>query len=182
MLLFLFYLWVTKQHISSSCCCFLQVMVDFFARVFCMRNQLFDIRQDREPSQVQSYVKNNKEKKHSEFKYDRVGCFEMQAEETWRNRANGGYHNPSGENESPLPTALATLEAEVKEIRRYLRQITDKQTDREYKQYLAREWQIVALVLDRLFFFVYLLAIFASGFTIFETTMVQTPPEDNPDP
>ncbi|XP_041364592.1 neuronal acetylcholine receptor subunit alpha-10-like isoform X2 [Gigantopelta aegis] len=157
---------------------FRKVMVDFFARVFCMRNQLFDLRQEREPSQVQSYVKNNKEKKHSEFKYDRVGCFEMQAEETWRNRANGTYHNPGADNETPVPTTFAILEAEVKEIRRHLRLMTDKQADREYKQYLAREWQIVALVLDRLFFFVYLLAIFASAFTIFETTMVQTPPHD----
>ncbi|CAG5126552.1 unnamed protein product, partial [Candidula unifasciata] len=44
--------------------------------------------------------------------------------------------------------------------------------------YLAREWKLVALVLDRLFFFIYLIAIVVSAVTLFQTPIFKVGMEE----
>lgn len=121
--------------------------------------------------------KNNKDnKKHVDFKYDRVGIFEMQPEENWvpvYNQTRGSETDLT-ERIVSLPSQYAQLEAEVREIRRLLKHMVDKNLESTKKDYLAREWKLVALVLDRLFFFIYLLAIIISALTLFETALLQT--------
>ncbi|XP_012942041.1 neuronal acetylcholine receptor subunit alpha-10 isoform X2 [Aplysia californica] len=184
---------------------FKRLMLDFFARVFCMRNTLMDKkeRQERRNSLMMSrappsgeggnggggnggrpgggttttasYTKNNKDKRHVEFKYDRVGVFELQPEENWRPMSNGlGSDTDLSERIVTLPSQYNQLESEVREIRRHLRHLVDKNAEKANKEYLAREWKLVALVLDRLFFFLYLLALLVSAFTLFETTVFQS--------
>jgi hypothetical protein len=51
---------------------------------------------------------------------------------------------------------LNCLEHDVKEIRDYLRDTRKKLENREYKTKLASEWKLIALVLDRTFFFIFL--------------------------
>ncbi|XP_050394708.1 neuronal acetylcholine receptor subunit beta-3 isoform X2 [Patella vulgata] len=158
---------------------FKSCMMEVFARVFCMRNQLVDENLEKNTNAFVAY--NNKDKnKHSEFKYDRVGCFEMQTEESWRVLTNGtpqvlntDPENPFERPFSTLPRAISNLEKEIKDIKDYLKVIVDKSQDKEAKEKAAREWKNVALVLDRLFFFLYLIAMMASAFTIFETTLMQ---------
>ena len=121
---------------------------------------------------------------HVDFKYDRVGMFEMQPEENWQPLSNGGPGSETdlsstscpetrllGSLPLPTPSQFSLLEAEVREIKRHLKRMVDKNAEKAHKEYLAREWKLVALVLDRLFFFAYLTAILVSAFTLFKTTV-----------
>ncbi|KAL8563795.1 hypothetical protein ACOMHN_058653 [Nucella lapillus] len=157
-------------------------MLDVFARIFCMRAQLIGPMDVVNPKTA-LYVKNNREKRHQEIKYDRVGMFEMQGEGgPWQSHppptSNGNPNlgsdpDVSAETLGTLPSQCNSLEWEVKEIRRHLKAMTDRSLDKEDMEKRGREWKVVALVLDRLFFFIYLIVLLVSAFTLFETTLVQ---------
>ena len=66
---------------------------------------------------------------------------------------------------SPLHTAA--IEAEVREIRRALRSLLVKMQERDNFGRIVQDWRTVALVMDRLFFFVYLVTIIVALVTIF---------------
>ncbi|GFO25578.1 nicotinic acetylcholine receptor subunit type b [Plakobranchus ocellatus] len=221
-------------------------MLDFFARVFCMRNTLMDKKEQEERRNSIGYnpvgtqppgsggvtsgatmgggvdgssflvshgsptggstnninssgggvgggfarIKDARRVNHHphhhpmDFKYDRVGMFEMQPEENWRPLSNGGPGSETdlsstscpetrllGSFPLPPPSQFSQLEAEVREIKRHLKRMVDKNAEKAHKEYLAREWKLVALVLDRLFFFAYLTAILVSALTLFKTTV-----------
>ena len=63
-----------------------------------------------------------------------------------------------------------TVEHEVREIRRYLHVMLKRLQHKEDLSRIAVEWRVVALVLDRLFFFMYVTAIIVSLVTIFPKT------------
>lgn len=60
-----------------------------------------------------------------------------------------------------------TLETDIKEIKRYLKTIMCKQKYKESLDKIKAEWRAIALVLDRLFFVLYVLSIIVSLATIF---------------
>ncbi len=70
---------------------------------------------------------------------------------------------------SPINTHQS-VESDVQEIRRYLRTLIDRIYKKEERNKIALEWRIIALVMDRLFFFMYLAAIIISLATIFPKT------------
>lgn len=189
-------------------CCPFQLMLDFFARVFCMQKTLMDKKErverrnsiaygtNNDPSAVAvdqasngrggnnvNLNKNNKDKRHHvDFKYDRVGVFELQPDDNWRPmNYSMGSDTDLSDRIVPLPSHLSQLEAEVREIKIQLKRLEEKGAAKAHKEYLAREWKLVALVLDRLFFFVYLVAIVVSALALFETTMFQTGSVDEND-
>lgn len=59
------------------------------------------------------------------------------------------------------------LESDVKEIKRILRSYMVRLSDKDYHSRVAKEWRVVARVLDRLFFFMYVSTIIVSLATIF---------------
>lgn len=61
----------------------------------------------------------------------------------------------------------AVLETEVREIKRMLKSFMTKVQQRDARDRIAQEWRLVALTLDRLFFFVYLATILVSLVAIF---------------
>jgi hypothetical protein len=67
----------------------------------------------------------------------------------------------------PSPVLAQMFEADVKEIKRIMRNFMNKLRDRDAAYRQALEWRVVALVLDRIFFFVYLVTIAVSLATIF---------------
>ncbi|XP_059142395.1 neuronal acetylcholine receptor subunit alpha-10-like isoform X2 [Physella acuta] len=187
---------------------FRRLMLDFFARVFCMQKTLMDKKERVERRNSIAYSanndanavtvdqasngrggnnvnlnKNNKDKRHHvDFKYDRVGVFELQPDENWRPRNYSmGSETDLSDRIVPLPSHLSQLEADVREIKLQLKRLEEKGAAKAHKEYLAREWKLVALVLDRLFFFVYLVAIVVSALALFETTMFQTGSVDESD-
>lgn len=58
--------------------------------------------------------------------------------------------------------AFMTVETDLKEIRDFLRATREKMEDKEAKAKTINDWKQVALVLDRTFFFIYLIAIIIS--------------------
>ena len=61
----------------------------------------------------------------------------------------------------------STLEGDVREIKRMLRQYISRLNDSEHRTKINKEWRIVARVLDRVFFFTYVAVIVISLATIF---------------
>ena len=85
----------------------------------------------------------------------------------------GGGRGGRAENTSPdkSPVHLhQSVENDVKDIKRYLRSLLQRIHVKEERGKLALEWRIVALVLDRFFFYLYLTAIVISLATIFPKT------------
>ena len=66
---------------------------------------------------------------------------------------------------SPMHTQA--MENDIKEIKRILRTFIQRLNDKDAQGKIAKEWRIVARVLDRLFFFMYLCTIIVSLATIF---------------
>lgn len=75
---------------------------------------------------------------------------------------------------SPVHTHM--FEGDVKEIKRALRSFMNRIYDRDAQQRVALEWRVVALVLDRMFFFIYLSTILVSLMTIFPWKEALTKP------
>lgn len=88
--------------------------------------------------------------------------------------------NSHGRSESPMasrydtpdrsPLHQVALETEVKDVRRALRAFMTRLQEKDAAAKMLRDWRIVALVLDRLFFFVYLATIIVSLVTMFPKT------------
>ena len=75
-----------------------------------------------------------------------------------------------GEEGAPSLLRSQAIESDVKDIKRYLKQLLMRVHIKEERRKVAAEWKTVALVLDRLFFFCYLAAIVISLATIFPKT------------
>lgn len=169
-----------------------KLMVDFFGRMLCMQTQL--LTKEELLAIKNQKLRNSKSskdrKKAQDFKYDKVGTFEMQADENWLRNRNSTVPSPiapvvngttsltaetmnTASEVEPSPIqggpwlAINSLEGDVKEIRRHLQEMTDKVSQKEAGELIAREWKHVALVLDRIFFFLYLFCIIASIMFIF---------------
>ncbi|KAJ8319189.1 hypothetical protein KUTeg_004280 [Tegillarca granosa] len=147
-----------------------RILVDYVARLMCMKDQVRDSKLDKHFRNKQKHT-NNKDKN---FKFDKVGYFEMQTEESWKGVPNGTPSvNDSDSSRSFSSTVglFYSLESDIREIKNLIKQMIDKSDEKEAKDRIAREWRIVALVLDRLFFFLYMLAIVISLLAIFEHTL-----------
>ena len=170
-------------------------MVDVFARVFCMRAELLGTTADRQiwqeassrssKSGTATYLTSTRDnRRRNDVKYDRVGMFELQGDvispvpRTSNGEAtlgnNVGGMDANDEIVDVLSGQCTSLKWEVSEIRRLLTDMTERATAKEDLDKRAREWKVVALVLDRLFFFVYLLILIMSAFLLFETSAVHT--------
>lgn len=152
-------------------------MVDYIARIMCMHDQ---VKTNKKPCTETIRVGKGINKKDKNMKYDKVGYYEMQAENSWREQANGVLLNNEHTNcvdqeKTEMSNSLSghfdNMSSDVKEIKAYLKNMLDRVADKEAKKVIAREWRIVALVLDRLFFFLYLLAIAISVCVVFKSML-----------
>ncbi|ELU16494.1 hypothetical protein CAPTEDRAFT_218891 [Capitella teleta] len=163
------------------------LFIDFLARVMCMRAELIpeDYDKKRTPQgDAIHYVKNGKHKRRikcPDLKYNKFQMYDL------KDTANAGLANlyqqqtpakepvageqsgPASPDKSPIHIRY-TAESDIKEIKQYLRQLLGRLHAKEERARIALEWRIVALVLDRLFFFMYLSAIVISLATIFPKT------------
>lgn len=117
--------------------------------------------------------------KDKNCKYDKVGYFEMQTEESWKCLSNGTSslnNDPESQSQTAIQSTISGLEADVREIKIHLRQLFERTVHKEVKEKTAKEWRVVALVLDRLFFFIYLTAIVVSIITVFKNVLFYSPP------
>ncbi|PAA85942.1 hypothetical protein BOX15_Mlig005119g9, partial [Macrostomum lignano] len=63
-----------------------------------------------------------------------------------------------------------SMESDLREIRRSIRNLMMRLAQKDATQKVAREWRMVALVLDRIFFWCYLVIIITAGFTLLMPT------------
>lgn len=119
---------------------------------------------------------NAKNKRHADFKYDKVGYFEMQTEESWKGLPNGtsSVNIESDAIQEHSVSPIVVLEQDIKDIKAYLKAMEDRNSEKELKERISKEWRLIALVFDRLFFFLYLLAITVSICTVFENALFET--------
>ena len=164
---------------------FLQLFIDWLARAMFMRDELVPDDYDKRTASVEtmrtanatlshhaSSREGNRHKKRKktppEMKYNKFQMYDMTSDgsSSFRNHARPEATSPD---KSPILTHQS-VESDVKEIRRYLRQLLNRIHQKEEKNKIALEWRIVALVMDRLFFFLYFAAIIISLVTIFPKT------------
>lgn len=134
--------------------------------------------------------RHRKKLKCPEMKYNKFQMYDMKESSPFANHASGGgvfgvaaggggggggtssgggIGGAMSPDKSPVHVHQS-VESDVKEIRRYLRQMLGRVHMKEERAKIALEWKVVALVMDRLFFFLYLAAIIISLATIFPKT------------
>ena len=80
---------------------------------------------------------------------------------------DGGPSSRSHATPDYSPLHNQAIENDIKEIKRILRTFINRLNEKDAQGKVAKEWRIVARVLDRLFFFMYLCTIIVSLATIF---------------
>ena len=168
---------------------FPQLFIDWLARAMCMRDELVPDDYDKRIASEDAIraanatlshysasnheggkqrKRKNKPKPPPEMKYNKFQMYDMASDgsTSFRNHSRAEATSPD---KSPIHVHQS-VESDVKEIRRYLRQLLARIHQKEEKNKIALEWRIVALVMDRLFFFLYLAAIIISLVTIFPKT------------
>ncbi|KAA3682098.1 uncharacterized protein DEA37_0008608 [Paragonimus westermani] len=101
------------------------------------------------------------------------------------NKPSTGYHSMSkqapfeheGNHVDPDPnsaSSTATLESDVREVKRYVKMFVNHKKEIQRKGLIAMEWRTLAIVLDRLFFFLYITTI---GIAVIVSVPGSTEPE-----
>ena len=149
-----------------------QVMVDGLARIMCM-NEVLDQEAPRGPERhtvpaaecssphTRKHSKEKKKIKCPELKYNKFQPPVMD----YRDGVASSRGHPMPEQRSPLHNQA--LETDIREIKRILRTYMNRIHEKDAQGKIAKEWRIVARVLDRLFFFMYVSTIIVSLATIF---------------
>ncbi|KAL3876547.1 hypothetical protein ACJMK2_034388 [Sinanodonta woodiana] len=153
-----------------------KIMTQYVARIFCMHDQVVDPQTKHQTESKHGIVLNNRDKVHSELPHDTTGYFEMQTDDPCKGLLNGNVSVSKMEqnNQDTSTPANETnrinsqLEKDVKEIKSFMKTVMDKTAKKEATEKIAREWKFVSLILDRLFFFMYLLITVVSFLTIFD--------------
>lgn len=121
-----------------------------------------------------------KKMKIKELKYNRFQIKELNHVNRSDSRANGNVTTGSGVGTQFLPPDPSPdmsplhlhqgFDNDIKEIKRYIKTLLYKQKHAEQLDKIRSEWRAVALVLDRLFFFLYVISIVVSLAAIFPKT------------
>ncbi len=148
-------------------------MVDGLARLLCMRSEVTEV---PEPRASEHHQMDSTHTKHSKESRKKIKCpkmdynkfqpppvFDYRDGAPSTNRTTGGHGGTP--DYSPLHTQA--IESDIKEIKRILRTFIQRLNEKDAQGKVAKEWRIVARVLDRLFFFMYLCTIIVSLATIF---------------
>ena len=148
---------------------YLQIMIDFVARIFCMRSQVNDASLKNRRSRQGGKLINN-DRVYGEQASDRLMFTEMQGEESgWR--MSNGTSNLGSEQINTVQSDFkfpSNIERDIRDMKLYLTAMMNKHNKKEEHEKIAKEWKLVALVLDRLFFFIYLIIIIVSISTVFD--------------
>ena len=130
----------------------------------CMRSQVLEC-EEKNNQRIQMKMI-NKDRVYGETTNDRLIFNEDDGF-----RLSNGTNSLNSEQISNLQQELkstAALEKDIKEIKTYMKILMQKQAQKETKEKIAREWKLLALVIDRLFFITYLLIIVVSVLTVFD--------------
>ncbi len=146
-------------------------MVDGLARVLCMRSEIAgDEAREREREQHHvnmdsSHGRHSKERK--KIKCPKLEYNKFQPPPPVMDYRDGVGTGRSHATPDYSPLHTQAIESDIKEIKRILRTFITRINEKDAQGKIAKEWRIVARVLDRLFFFMYLCTIIVSLATIF---------------
>lgn len=101
----------------------------------------------------------------------RFNEFHRQQQQQQQQQGSAGENAITNDTMSALSLNLRSIENDLKEVRDYLRHMKKKIENSDQSNKNADDWKQVALVLDRTFFFVYLLWFIISVFVIFPKTI-----------
>lgn len=167
--------------------CF-KVAIDGMARILCMSELL-----DKEPTKAQKpqerklIEESTFHHKHSSHEKRSTARSAGGIAEVNFNRiqpslggARDGSVAPSIEQSGPEmlspPPPVSVLENDIKEIRILLKSYLGRLENKDNSAKNAKEWRLVARVLDRLFFLTYIGTIFVSMCTVFPRDVNEIPP------
>lgn len=147
------------------------------ARLVCMTNYvpkekppLYETLKTTDPKLQKEFKKMRiKELKYNKYQVKELGDNDHQCTcklQGPNNNHTGGQQPELSPDMSPLHL-YQNLETDVKEIRRIIKTLLYKQKAEEGLDKIRGEWRAVALVLDRGFFFLYVLSIIVSLATMF---------------
>lgn len=143
-------------------------MLDGFAKLMCMRDEVSHVDDPQAPKLEGVRTLKDKEKKKYKIQEMKYNKFQMCECGINNKHSNANNHvDLTSPDKSPLNIPAANMETDIKDIRKCVRQYMSRITDKDTKNRKAEEWRVIALVLDRLFFFLYLIAIIISICTIF---------------
>lgn len=144
-------------------------MVDCIARIFCVHDQLkTDKKTDTETIRVEKGANKSDEDMHRKHHYGMHVIVDNSSREQATDVHDYNELTDCVEPETTnMPTSLSghfetEMSSDVKEIKACLKKMLDRVDDKEAKEVIVREWRIVALGLDRLFFFLYIFFIVIS--------------------
>jgi hypothetical protein len=159
----------------------LQLMVDGLARIMCMNEVL-----DEPPKPDNRHIATESTSPHRKHSKERkkIKCPELKYNKFQAPAAVYDYRdgNASSNSRGPQPgpqqaNYVSTpdksplhnqaIESDIREIKRILRTYITRLNEKDAQGKIAKEWRIVARVLDRLFFFMYVSTIIVSLATIF---------------
>ncbi|XP_013418084.1 neuronal acetylcholine receptor subunit alpha-5 isoform X2 [Lingula anatina] len=145
-----------------------RVMLDGFAKIMCMTDETYHVDQRGAPKMEGVKLINNKEKKKNkvpELKYNKYQMCECGVSMQNNSSSNntGDWSNPPDKS----PVNITALESEIRDIRRCARSFMNRIAEKDANTKKCEEWRVIALVLDRLFFYMYLIAIVVSICAIF---------------
>lgn len=141
------------------------------ARVLCMRSEIASDEQ-RDAAHHAQNTDGSHHGRHSKERTRKIKCPKLDYNKfqppppvmDYRDGVGTGRSHATPDY-SPLHTQA--IESDIKEIKRILRTFITRINDKDAQGRIAKEWRIVARVLDRLFFFMYLCTIIVSLATIF---------------
>ena len=145
-------------------------MVDGLARVLCMRSEITsdetrDTSHHASNADGSHHSRHNKERKKIKCPKLEYNKFQPPPPVMDYRDGVGTARSHATPDYSPLHTQA--IESDIKEIKRILRTFIQRINEKDAQGRIAKEWRIVARVLDRLFFFMYLCTIIVSLATIF---------------
>ena len=157
-------------------------MVDGLARIMCMNEVL-----EEPPKPENRHISTESTSPHRKHSKERkkIKCPELKYNKFQPPAAVYDYRDGHATNSRPVAAAPGpnqanyvstpdksplhnqAIESDIREIKRILRTYIQRLNDKDAQGKIAKEWRIVARVLDRLFFFMYVSTIIVSLATIF---------------
>ncbi len=166
-LLLLCVLALIKQNSPPSV---FQIFVDGLARIMCMSEAMeLEAAPRQERHQLAETSAISPHRKHHNKEKKKIKCPELKYNKFQPPVLD--YRDGTPSRSQPVadrsPLHNQAIESDIKEIKRILRTYINRLNEKDAQGKLAKEWRIVARVLDRLFFFMYVSTIIVSLATIF---------------
>lgn len=144
-----------------------KIVIDVLARLFCMREQYLKIEKAsreldcKKYSALKNIVHNNTGGKSLVKNLNENNV-------PYSDLVDDDFLSKDGISEKPEALMLRSLAIDIRDIRGQCDYLVNKQSKQDKLETTVKEWRLVAVVLDRLFFLIYLIIMAVSVSTVFD--------------